>query len=137
MSTASDGERELLALAAHLPFVDAPLLTWIGRGDLVRLLPLLGRAGMFLERDPAVTDRYRATLVGGEFARRALPPPTAGPRPPRRHAAVRPGRRRARAGDVRPPRRSRLARDVVLAVPRPDLLGAALDDGARRRLVGR
>ena len=76
LATASDWELELLALAAHIPFVDTPLLTWIGRDDLVRLLPVLGRAGVFLERDPAAADRYRATIVGGEFARRALAPPS-------------------------------------------------------------
>lgn len=128
MASASDGERELLALAAHLPFVDIELLGWIGRDHLGRLLPLLGRAATFLERDPRVSDRYRATLVGGEFARRALPAPTEDvvrlilTRLCDRGDADQVLETCLRLGDAR------VAREVVLAVPRPDLLGRTLDD---------
>ena len=128
LAAATDGERELLALAAHVPFVDTSLLTWIGRTDLVRLLPLLGRAGMFLERDPAMTDRYRATPVGGEFARRALPvPPAELVRRILTSLCERGEAEQAletclRLGDAA------VAREVVLAVTRPDLLGCVLED---------
>ena len=128
LSSATDGERELLALAAHVPFVDGPLLAWIGRDELARLLPLLGRAGLFLERDPASPDRYRATLVGGEFARRALPPPPA-------ELVRRILTSLCERGDAEQALETCLrlgepavAREVVLAIDRPDLLGRVLDD---------
>jgi DNA-binding SARP family transcriptional activator/ATP/maltotriose-dependent transcriptional regulator MalT len=128
LAAASDGERELLALAAHLPFVDTELLAWIGRDRLGRLLPLLGRAATFLERDPAVPERYRATLVGGEFARRALPAPAEDvirlivTRLCDRGDADQVLETCLQLGDPG------VAREVVLTVPRPDLLGRAIDD---------
>ncbi|HEU4842058.1 MAG TPA: tetratricopeptide repeat protein, partial [Ilumatobacteraceae bacterium] len=128
MSNASDAERELVSIAAHVPFVDAPLLTWLGHDGLVPLLAPLGRDGTFLERDPVTTDRYRATLVGGEFVRRALPAPP--DELVRRVVSLVCERGDAdaalatclRLGDPV------LAREVVLAVERPELLGRVLDD---------
>lgn len=77
LSSATEEEREVLAIAACLPTVSAALLESLGRGELVAALVSLGEAGTFVEPDPVAPGRYRATLVGGEFVRRAIPPPTA------------------------------------------------------------
>ena len=115
-------ERELLAVAAHLPYVSAALLRELGRAELVGHLAPLGDVGTFLERDPAGHDRYRTTVVGGEFLRRAEPPP---PEAVLRQAvlALRSG------GDVESAlllctevADPGLALEVVLAVQRPDRL---------------
>ena len=68
-------EREVLALAAHLPHVSTTLLRDLDRNDLVPLLAPLGEGGVFLEPDPNTPDGYRATLLGGEFLRRSEPVP--------------------------------------------------------------
>ena len=83
---------------------------------------------MFLERDPAMVDRYRATPVGGEFARRALPPPPA-------ELVRRILTSLCERGDAEQALETCLrlgdpavAREVVLAIARPDLLGCVLED---------
>ena len=68
-------EREVLALAAHLPHVSTTLLRDLDRSDLVPHLAPLGEGGVFLEPDPNTPDGYRATLLGGEFLRRSEPVP--------------------------------------------------------------
>ncbi len=68
-------EREVLALAAHLPHVSTTLLRDLDRNDLVPVLAPLGEGGVFLEPDPNTPDGYRATLLGGEFLRRSEPVP--------------------------------------------------------------
>ncbi len=75
LSVATDAERELLAIVAHLPSVSAPLLRALERADLAPLLARLGDAGTFVELDRGARDEFRATVVGREFLRRALPPP--------------------------------------------------------------
>jgi ATP/maltotriose-dependent transcriptional regulator MalT/DNA-binding SARP family transcriptional activator len=130
LATASDHERELLALAAHVPFLDAPLLRRLGRGELAPLLRTLGRDGTFIERDHAPTDRYRATLVGGEFVRRAMPPPSF----ELLQHVVRELCARGEPADAlelcTQLGDADLARDVVLAIERPDLVARPALDGA-------
>jgi ATP/maltotriose-dependent transcriptional regulator MalT/DNA-binding SARP family transcriptional activator len=130
LATASEHERELLALAAHVPFLDATLLRHIGCGELASLLRSSGRTNTFIEREHGPTERYRATLVGGEFARRALPAP---PFDLLRRAVTElcdrgePGAALelcTRLGDPA------LAREVVLAVERPDLVPRPVLDAA-------
>ena len=129
LAAASDGEREVVALAAHLPFVDAPLLTWPRPS---RPRPAAAAARRERRRSSSATrrpaDRYRATLVGGEFARRALPAPPAELVRRVAHPAV-----RARAGRARRWRRAcasaiptlaragraRRRRDPICSGPRP------------------
>lgn len=130
LATATDHERELLALAAHVPFLDAHLLRRIGRGELAPLLRTLGRAGPFLERDHASDERYRASLVGGEFARRAMPAPPADVLQRVARELIARGEPTGalelctQLGDAE------LARDVVLAIDRPDLVARSALDGA-------
>ncbi|MET0326435.1 MAG: tetratricopeptide repeat protein, partial [Ilumatobacteraceae bacterium] len=120
LSGATADERELLGLVAHLPHVSAGLLAELGRGDLAPSLEPIGGAGIFLEAQPTSAGAYRATLLGGEFLRRALPRPPA--ETLRRSVDV-----LARRGDIEhalvlcttlddPV----LATEVVLSVERPD-----------------
>ncbi|MET0461315.1 MAG: tetratricopeptide repeat protein, partial [Ilumatobacteraceae bacterium] len=120
LAGASPDERELLGLVAHLPHVSAGLLAELGRGDLAPSLEPIGGAGIFLEAQPTSAGAYRATLLGGEFLRRALPRPPA--ETLRRSVDV-----LARRGDIEhalvlcttlddPV----LATEVVLSVERPD-----------------
>ncbi len=69
-------ERELLALAAHLPTVSPQILGELGRADLVPHLAAAADAGVFLEPVPGEDRRWRANLLGGEFLRRAEPAPS-------------------------------------------------------------
>ena len=69
----TDGERRLLALAAHLPYLSDELLVDLGHDDLVGDAEALVDLGLFLE--PLPGRRVTASLLGGAFLRRALPRP--------------------------------------------------------------
>ena len=131
----TDGERGLLALAAHVPYLSDELLRRSrARPTSSAMLEALGRARMFLEplaRPPA----YRASLLGGEFLRRALPPPAA-------PSCAGPSRRYRARGDVEAAlvlaRRRSATRQLaaaVVAARRPDRTGSPrpLDASPRRR----
>ena len=75
LAGAAEPERELLSIAARLPHVSPALLGELGRDDLAGHLAPIGDAGIFLERDMSVADRYRASVLGGRFVRRVLPAP--------------------------------------------------------------
>ena len=68
-------EHELLALAGHVPELSEVLLTRVGRGDLVPRLASLTADRIFLEPVPIRPGHAAATLLGGAFIRRVLPPP--------------------------------------------------------------
>ena len=69
----TDGERQLLALAAHLPYLSDELLVDLGHDDLVGRAEALVEVGLFLEP--------RARPPGdGQPPRRRVPPPRL-PRP--------------------------------------------------------
>lgn len=130
LASLGDGERELLVLAAHVPELSNELLHGIGRTDLSDHLARLSAERIFLEPVAARPGHARASLVGGAFVRRALPPPA----PELLAAAVSSLMRSddvenalalsAAVGDPQ------LARDVLMAIRRPDTLGAfeAVDD---------
>ena len=65
LAGAAEPERELLSIAARLPHVSPALLGELGRDDLAGHLAPIGDAGIFLERDMSVADRYRASVLGG------------------------------------------------------------------------
>jgi len=67
--------REILAIAAHVPYVSANFLHDLGRPELAAHLAELSTGGVFLEPEGTAPDRWRADLLGGEFVRRALPAP--------------------------------------------------------------
>ena len=80
----TDGERQLLALTAHLPYVSEELLVDLGHEDLVGRADGLVEVGLFLEPVPG-------RRVTGQPARRCVPPPDAAPSGRRRAAPRRRG----------------------------------------------
>ncbi len=127
----ADDELAVVNLAAHVPYVSAEVLIGLGRRDLATALERMGEHDPFLEPELASPCRRRASLLGGEFVRRAQPPPP----PELLRAAVDAYLAHgdleaslalcARLGDAA------LAKRVVLTVERvdrtPDTLAAALE----------
>ena len=91
LAGAAEPERELLSIAARLPHVSPALLGELGRDDLAGHLAPIGDAGIFLERDMSVADRYRASVLGGEV-RTPCPASATGRAPRDRRSGVRPAR---------------------------------------------
>jgi ATP/maltotriose-dependent transcriptional regulator MalT len=129
LTSLSEPERQLLALAASVPELSAALLDGMGCGDLAVHLTRLTSQRIFLEPVLGRPDRVRATAVGEAFVRRVLPQPPVKTLDAAVDALLRAGDAEnalllsARVGD---PSR---ARDVLLAIGHPDWLGApdALD----------
>ncbi len=122
LAGAAEGERELLSIAVRLPQVSPAVLGEIGRPDLVAHLAPLGDTGIFLDSDMSTPDRYRPSVLGGEFVRRVLPAPPEAVLRAAVAAFVRLGEIEsalvlcAEVGDPE------LALEVVLGVERPDRL---------------
>lgn len=68
-------ERELLALVGVLPRVSAELLGAVGRDDLAALLDRMVADRIFVEPIMSSVCDSRATMLGRQFVRRALPAP--------------------------------------------------------------
>jgi len=77
----SEPERELLSLAGHVPELSPELLLRIGRDDLSPPLARLASDRIFLEPVTSLSggvpsEHAAATLLGGTFIRKVLPPPS-------------------------------------------------------------
>ena len=124
LAGAAEPERDLLSIAARLPHVSPAVLVEIGRPELVAHLAPIGDAGIFLDRDMAIAERYQPSVLGGEFVRRVLPPPPdatlAGGSDGVRGTSA---RWRARSCCAREIGDAGLAVDVLRGADRADLLG--------------
>ena len=120
----TDGERQLLALAAHLPYLSEELLVDLGHDDLVGRAEALVEVGLFLE--PLPGRRVTVSLLGGAFLRRDAAPSGRRRAAPRRRGVRGRGDVEAAlvlAADIGDPQ---LAAAVVERVVRPDRVLAAL-----------
>lgn len=70
-------ERELLTLVGVLPQVSSALLAAVGRDDLAALIERFAVDRIFVEPVTSSVADVRATVLGRQFVRRALPAPDA------------------------------------------------------------